>query len=56
MREPLDSERITIFIQGVLLFALTIIICSLVDRIRNIEIPYISDRDLIFWLIEFHEQ
>ena len=56
MRESLDSKRAEVFVYGLLLFVLTIIIYSTVDRIKNIKIPHVSDRDLIFWLIEFHEQ
>lgn len=55
MKEPLNNERTEIFVYGLLFLALTIMICSVVNRIRNIQIPHISDRDLIFWLIEIHE-
>ena len=56
MRKPLNSKQADIFVYGFLLSVLTIIICSIVDQIGNIKIPHIRDRDLIFWLIEVHEQ
>ncbi|MGD1920550.1 MAG: hypothetical protein ACFCAD_17690 [Pleurocapsa sp.] len=56
MREPIDFDRTIVFIKLVLIVALTVITYSAVDRLRNIEIPHISDKDLVFWLVEFHEQ
>lgn len=56
MRRPLNTKRIDILTYGFLLSALTMIICSILGQIGNIEIPHITDRDLIFWLIEVHEQ
>lgn len=52
--KSLNRNNISVFLSSLLLLVLAVLFNLFVKRIKNIKLPDINDREIIFWLIEIN--